>query len=220
MTYTSESQSLSPSAEIQLFELSDFNPSNRNEVFYFTNAGAGVSFAGVAYQPLACSIEGIEHTGEGSSPQPTFTITDYEYQVSNRMAQFGGLEGSTLTYRKTRKKFLDGQPAADPTAYRIVDSFLVAQSPKGVYGVEIEFKLESPNDFQNDYISRPMIAKCSYIYRKAQCGYAGKEMFDINDKRTVDPKKDKCSKSLTGCSKRFGKVVLPFGGFPSLDSYT
>ena len=57
---------------------------------------------------------------------------------------------------------------------------------------------------------------CLWVYRSADCGYAGPPVQDINGKPTSDPTKDACRKTLSACKARFGvHGVLNTSAFPA-----
>lgn len=215
----SEVQSLSIDAEIELFELSNYNPDSPGDVFRFTNH-IGVIFGGVSYNPIPCELEGISYTSEGSLPRPKIRISDAGGYISALINGYGGIEGSTITIRRTLRKFLDGESTANSFAEKPRDVFIVSQKTQEVPGRIVEFELSAAIDFIDEQLpGRYALQRCSAVYRNVDtgCTYAGSRYFDINNKATLDPKKDVCSKSIDGCEKRFGKKVgLPFMGFPGL----
>lgn len=220
MPIAADLQALSHDAEVELFQLSGYNRQSPSESFYFVN-GTGVSFGGIAYNPLACAISGVEYTGEGSLPRPRLTVADTQRIISGLVYFYGGIEGSQLTLRKTLKRYLDGGEAADASAIKSVDIWQVSQCTKEIPGQVIEWELSSPIDLTSEVLpSRPLMRLCSWVYRSrdgtGNCPYTGTAMFTIDNKRTLDPKLDQCGKTVTSCTKRFGNTVLPFGGMPGL----
>lgn len=208
---------LEQGAEIELFQLSNYNPLSPYEFLAFSNC-LGVVFQGISYVPIPCEIEGIEYKSEGALPRPKFRIADPNQLISGLILLHGGLEGAKITVLKTLKQFLDGQPTADPTAVKPVDQYLVSHRVKEIPGHEIEFELCSFIDFVNESLpGRPCITKCPWTYRGPECGYTG-PFRNISGNPTTNKDKDRCGKRLTDCSKRFGKnTVLPFGGFVGLE---
>ena len=85
----------------------------------------------------------------------------------------------------------------------------------------VEFELAPKLDLVNVQIPRRTIEEfCPWKYRESECGYTGRECFDINDQKittgTQEQKEDAdiCGKRLKSCQKRFGRDDdLPFGGF-------
>jgi lambda family phage minor tail protein L len=208
--------SLDLDAEITLFQLSNFDPSNLSDTFNFC-AYSGVSFGGITYNPLSCEVEGIKYSSDGGLPRPKLKVVDVGSLVSGLIYLYGGIEGATVTIRKTLKRFLDGEITADPTAEKPRDIFVVSQITNLVPGAIVEIELSASFDFIDETVPRRMAARtCPWKYRGVECGWTGR-YFDINNRPTLDSKLDVCSKSIDACQKRFGKnAPLPFGGFVTL----
>jgi lambda family phage minor tail protein L len=160
----------------------------------------------------------LQYTGEGSLPRPRLTVGDTSKIISGLVYFYGGIEGAKLTLRSTLKRYLDGQPTADPTAIKAMDSFTVSQRTQEIPGQAIEFELAAPIDFVEESVpARHALPNCPWIYRGAECSYSGAARYTIDNRRTLDPAQDVCAKTLTACTKRFGRnAVLPFGGMPGL----
>jgi len=217
MPITSDYQSLAHDAEIELFSIVGYNSLSPNETFYFCNH-LGVSFNKIPYLPIECAIEGIQYTGEGSLPRPKLTVSDTKKILSSLMYFYGGIEGSKFTIQRTVKRYLDGQPYADATAIKFSDSFKISQCVQEIPGVLLEFEMAAAIDFVDESApSRPALPLCPWIYRGAECGYSRNQGWTIDNRKTNDPKKDVCAKTVTACAKHFGQnAVLPHGGFPGL----
>lgn len=203
--------------EVTMYQLSGYDESSPFDSFNFSNY-SGVVFGGVSYTPLPCELEGLKFSSQGSLPRPKFKIVDAGGLISNLIYLYDGIEGSKVKIRKTLKRFLDGQPSTDPTAEKPVETFLVSQITNLIPGTIVEVELCASFDFVDEEIPRRIAARtCPWKYRGVECGYTGSRYFDINNRPTLDPKFDVCSKSIDGCQKRFGKKIpLPFGGFPAL----
>lgn len=224
MPIISDLQSLSHDAEIELFELTEFDRSDPFAAFRFCNgavAVTGTSFNGSLYQPIACEIDGIHYTSEGAAPRPKLRVSDAGVIISNLIHEHGGLEGSILTLRKTLRRYLDDQATADGTAVKTTDIYTLSHVTQEIPGKVIEFELVSSWDFVEEILpNRRCIIKCPWIYRSPQCGYTGTAMFTIANQPTSDEDEDRCAKTLTACRKRFGnKATLPYGGFPGLQRF-
>ena len=222
MPIISNLQSLQHDAVITLFRLTGYNVSAPNESFFFTN-NIGVAFEGRSYNPVPCEITGLDITSEGALPRPTLTIADPAteggaFLISSLIRLYGGLEGAKLDFSVTTKNYLDGQPDAGQNAIALYDSYVVSQRIREIPGKIIEFELSSAIDFVEEVLpSRHCIKKCPWRYRGNECGYTGSQGYTLSNTRTADPKLDQCSKTVTACTKRFGRrAVLPFGGFPAL----
>lgn len=82
--------------------------------------------------------------------------------------------------------------------------------------VMVQFALQSALDLDGVLIPARQIIRnvCTWQYRGDGCFYNGGPVADENDNPTTDPNKDRCSRRLSGCKKRFGNNgVLPFGSF-------
>jgi lambda family phage minor tail protein L len=237
MAIISDLQSLSHDAEIELFELTNFinldddplfNWSDQDlyadRIFRFTNVATnlqGTYFGGDRYYPIACEINGISYTSEGSPPRPKLLVSDAASVVSDIIEDFSLLEGSILTIKKTLRRYLDDQPTADSTAFKPVDVYTISHVAKQIPGKVVEFELVSAWDFVEEILpNRRCIRKCPWIYRSASCGYAGNEMYDLNNQPTFDLEQDRCAKTVTACAVHFGKTsVLYHGGYPGLQRF-
>lgn len=72
---------------------------------------------------------------------------------------------------------------------------------------------------------RIQLARCLFTYRKwvgdrfsyedATCPYHGDTCINAAG-YTVDPKDDRCGKTINDCKARFGDAPLPFAGFPEM----
>lgn len=216
--------SLEPDAIIPLFTLSDFNLLSPKDSLRFCNY-TGVSFDGDEYLALGCEAEGFNLIGQGAIPNPVLrvsnvgrVISDWLYKVKTEPNY--RLEGSTITRVLTQKKFLDGQPSANAAVKSFIpDIFMLNQVSAETYAA-IEFVLSTAFDIENLTLpARAALRSCAWLYRSTECGYTGTEMYDLNNNVTLDPKLDKCNKSLAACKRRFGSFgVLPFGGMPGLSS--
>jgi lambda family phage minor tail protein L len=149
----------------------------------------------------------------------------------------GDLTGATVTRIRTFKKFLDGQPDADPDAHFEPDIYRVDRKSAHIPGVSVEFELASIIDQRGRELPAYVCMRdyCPLIYRrwtgtefdysKATCPYVGFDgnppatagaFFRRDGTSTVNPAEDKCGKRLSDCVDRFGDRPLPYGGFPGM----
>lgn len=221
-------QSLAHDADVMLFELTNYDPNSTTEIYRFTNF-VGVTFGGYKYNPIACEIDGIQYTSEGAAARPKLRISDVTEDpdnpgsllISNMIRLYDGLEGATLTIKKTLRTFLADGDTPDSTAYLVMDICMISHRSQDIPGVGVEFELTNPIDFVNEILpGRRAIPKCPWRYRGTECGYTGSG-YTIANVSTSDPDLDICAKTVTACEKRFGKTAtLPFGGFPGLQRMT
>lgn len=218
----SESQKLRPSDEIELFELSRYNPNSPFDTYYFSNA-SGVVFDDVTYSPLNCQIEGIEHNSEGKAAQPKLTLTDVSFQgksiISDLILRFNGLENAILKYRTTLRMYLSGQQTSNPLGVTKPKKFYVRQVSRMVPAKEIEVNLTTALGMVDSVgFGKLLMPRCRYVFEDDQCTYSGTKMYDVYGNPTLDEKKKGCGKSVTNCRQYFGSnAILPFGGEPGVD---
>lgn len=228
MSIESEVQNLSPSAIIDLYQL-DLT-SLGDTVYYFHNGTNGVTsdvvWQGQAYTPFPIETDGYEVTAQGEVPRPRIRVSNILGVISTLMSSFDDLIGAKFTRKRTFLKYLDAvnftggvNPDADPTVEFVDEVYFidrkVAENPEFV-----EFELTSPWDVQGVKLPNRQIIQntCPWVYRGAECGYAGGDVADINNNEVGDPAyngTDACAKNVRACELRFGEnATLPFGGFP------
>lgn len=209
-----ELSSLSISEEVYLFQLSGYDLNNKGDTFCFSNT-IGATFGRVAYQPIACKIEGIEFKSDGPAPTPNLTVADPANIITN-LAPRQGFEGCSLLMLVTHRSFLDDLPSADATAIKYRERYTVTQRLEHIPGYQIKFEV-STLDFINKKCGRPATRKCPYSYRGEWCRYTGTDLFTIEGARTLDPSSDECGRERTDCEKR--KNGANFGGFVGLQRF-
>lgn len=231
MSLQSEAQSLSPSGVISLFTVD--STSMGGPIMHFVqgseNDGA-VIFNQVEYQPIDVQFEGLEVSGAGALPTPKIRISNVDGLAQALVSTYGELLGCTLYRVRTYKKFLDGQPEADPEAFYGPDIFRFERKTSE-NGVFIEWELSASIDQEGKQLPGRTVIRntCLWRYRyfnpttgrfdysKAQCPYTGSQSYDINDQPVASPAEDVPSRRLSCCRVRFGKKnPLPFGGFPGV----
>ncbi len=212
-------------AIIPLFAFTNYNLLAPNESLRFCNY-TGVVYEGMEFMALGCESDGWDFVGQGAIANPTLKVSNVGRVISDWLFKIKSnsnyrLEGATLIRVLTQKKFLDGQPNENDAIKSFTpDKFVIEQVPAETYQA-VEFKLSTAFDIDGLTLpSRSALRSCPWIYRSPECGYTGSKMFDLNDQYTTAKYKDKCSKSLSGCRARFGvNAILPFGGFPGLNSF-
>ena len=100
-----------------------------------------------------------------------------------------------------------------------------AEFPEDIYFIDrkasenrmfIEFELASSLDLNGVKLPRRQVLQniCPWIYRSAECSYAGGAVADINDDSVTDLALDVCGKRVVSCKLRHGVTsTLPFGAF-------
>ena len=224
---STEIQSLSPSAIIELFEL-EVDP---NQNLYF-HAGTNelqqpVIWQGITYSPLPIQAEGFDMSSEGTLPRPKMSIANIQGLFSSLIRRYDDLIGLKVIRKRTFAKYLDaenfpdGNPIADPSAH-LPDEVWYIDKKASENNLIIQWELASAYDLQGVQLPRRQVIQnyCQWKYRGGECGYTG-GYYDINDKPCISKTQDQCAKRVSSCQVRFNSIyggankpVLPFGGFP------
>lgn len=196
-----EVQKLEVDAMIELFTL-DVSPLG-GSVFRFHNmqakdpAGTNISLTGditfnsQTYAARPIKVEGIEYTGQGQKPRPRIRIANLEALVSGLVLDYDDLIGAIVTRTRTLRKFLDGQPGADPTAIFPTDTFYITQKEVEDHTV-IVFSMADPTELQGVTLpNRKFIASaCREQYRGEVCQYAGDPIYELDGTPITGPFND------------------------------
>lgn len=224
MSIAADIQSLSPSAEIELFVLDSTNlPDGTISPFH---AGTNllrqpITWQGVVYTPLPIEAEGFDISTKGTLPRPKLRVANINGLFSAAAEENDDLVGCKVTRKRTLLKYLDAvnfpggvNPNADTNQYLPDDVWYVEQKMAENRYV-VEWELASVFDLQGVMLpSRQIIQdSCPWKYRGVDCGYTGTNYFDAFDQPTTQSG-DTCAKHLSSCKKRFGNETLPFGGYP------
>jgi lambda family phage minor tail protein L len=206
-----------------LVEMFDFDLSSvtgdANDVFYFTNQlkpdNAKIVWQGRTYDPLPILSTGYEKTTAGQIPQPSLTVANVLGTLTQAVNSYGDMVGAKVTRRRTLGKYLDGEPAADPTQEFPIDVYYIEQKTSE-NAIAITWTLVSTLDLEGLQLPKRIITQnhCQWRYRSSECGYTGGPVADELDRLTADPAADVCGKRLKSCQLRFGNQSLPYGGFP------
>jgi len=186
-------------------------------------------FDGNTYVPFPMEITGFKKSSEGPLPRPSMRISNVTGFISQQLLAYNDFIGAKVSRYRTFAKYLDGQPAEDPSA-RKVEIYFVEQK-KNETKAAVELLLVSPVDIMDVKLpSRAMyVNTCMWQYKGGDCGWPGTDSglyFDTNDLPVVSQQDDVCGKRLTSCKKRFcsfngtdfddPNAKLPYGAFPSL----
>lgn len=182
-----------------------------------------VVWDGDTYSPFPVEASGFELSGRGTLPQPKLRVANVTGLISALCFELDDLVGATLTRKRTLVKYLDAvnftggvNPTADPSQ-AFPDEIWTVNRKAEENSVFVDFELAAAFDVSGVKLPRrPVIANvCPWLYRGAECGYAGGPVADINDVATSDSAVDQCGKRLASCKLRFGAFAeLPYGGFP------
>lgn len=192
--------------------------------------GQIVEFDGESYPPVPLEADGFEWSGQGPLPTPRLTISNINLVMSGLVQEFRDLVGAKVTRLRTLKRFLDGQPSADPAAHFPLDIYRIERKSAQTK-VAIEWELAAAMDQEGRKVPGRQITRlCDQRYRvwdpdtetfdysKATCPYVGAQSYDRFGNPVGSGAEDTCNKQLvTGCQARFGEsATLPFRGFPGV----
>jgi lambda family phage minor tail protein L len=204
---------------------------NAGSIIYFHSGvsavGEDIIWQSRKYYAYPIYADGFEQSGTGQFPRPVLRVANALSIISQYLESFDDLLGATVKRRRTYVKYLDGvnfggsNPTADPTAELPIETFRIDRK-SSENDLAVEFELAAPWDVEGVQLPRRTIVKnvCAWRYKGSECGYvlptgAGAKYWNEFDKLTTRTS-DKCSKTLSGCAKRFTNAYegLPYGGFP------
>ena len=219
---------LAPSAIIELFELQlDSTLHGSSDVYRF-HAGSNadvtgnIVWNGNAYTRMPVVADGFEMRSAGALPQPTITIANLDGNMTtvlalvNQTTAGNDLTGATVKRIRTLKRYIDGESSADPNAKFPDEIWRISRKATETRDI-VTFELSSAFDLVGQKIPKRQIVAntCQWIYRSAECGYAGSNYFDVNGNSVSALADDVCGKRIASCKLRFGENgELPFGSFP------
>lgn len=225
MTIESDIQKLAPGALVELFVLDATALGGTVTRFHsgLNELKSSVVWNGATYTPFPIEASGFELSGRGTLPQPKIRVANVTGLISALCIELDDLVGATLTRKRTLVKYLDAvnftggiNPTADPTQ-GFADEVWTVNRKAEENKVFVEFELAAAFDVAGIKLPRRQVVAnvCPWVYRSAECGYAGGAVADINDAATAVLASDQCGKRLASCKLRFGAFAeLPFGGFP------
>jgi lambda family phage minor tail protein L len=227
MTIASEIQLLSPSALIELFVL-DANKYAGGVLYWHagTNELTGdIVWGGQTYSRFPIEASGFDKRSGGTTPRPTITAANVGGTLAASARQYSDFMGCKLTRIRTFARYLDAvnfpggvNPSADPSAAFPPDIYYVdrktAETP-----TLIQWELAAAFDMVGVMLPRRQVIQncCAWVYRSAECGFAGGAVAIEDGTATTVLANDKCGKRLSDCRLRFPQpATLPFGGFPGV----
>jgi len=177
---------LAPNAIIELFELElDATLHGASTVYYWhagtnENVTGDIIYGGNTYVRLPVEATGFDYTSTGSLPRPTLRVANLMGDVTallllvNATTAGNDLGGAIVRRIRTLKKFLDGEPGADPDARFPTEVWYVDRKSNENRDV-VEFELASKLDLAGQMIPRRQVIAnvCQWKYRGAECGYTG-----------------------------------------------
>lgn len=189
---------------------------------------AAIIWQGNAYNPMPVKAEGFDVVAKGSLPTPTLELADGTGLFRAASRAYNDLVGAKFTRYKTYRKYLDGEPLADPNAHYPIDVFFIERKTKQM-GVEIAWELAALTSTQGKRLPGRIILKdiCDQRYRVwdpdlldfdyagVTCPYTGTDYFNELGQACAQAD-DNCGQRLSACQLRYGTDPLPFRGFPGV----
>lgn len=229
-------QTMTPGSIIEMFQLELNSVQHGLTETYYFHAGANMDgygelvWAGQNYLRFPVQADGFEYNGKGSLPRPKVRISNATGAITTILLGLpNGLEGAKVTRVRTLARYLDAanfEGGVNP--YGTPDP--TAEFPREIYYIDrksnenreiVEFELAAAFDIAGVRApKRQCIGNiCQWVYRSAECSYAGTNYFNIGDEPVLDPELDQCGKRLSSCRARFGATAeLPYGSFPGIGS--
>lgn len=188
-----------------------------------------VYWQGNQYVPYPIEADGFEMKVKDAMPRPKLRAANVNHTFTSLLETADDLVGCTVRRWRTFKRFLDGQPSADPTKHLAVDDYVIerkiTQNP-----IYIEWELSAWLDQQGVMLPKRQVLRdfCPWVYRywdgtqfkydKVTCPYTVEQSGAYFDEQgnACTPDQDRCGKRLSDCKKRYGNNPLPFGGFPGV----
>ncbi len=219
---------LAPSAIIEMFELRLDSSLHGSSDVYRWHSGANdqvtgnIVWNGETYFRAPVQADGFEYKNGGTLPRPTLSVANLDGAVTalllgvNLTTPGNDLTGATVKRIRTLKRYIDGESSADPNAKFPDEIWRISRKATETRDI-VTFELSSAFDLAGQKIPKRQIVAntCQWIYRSAECGYAGSNYFDVNGNSVSALADDVCGKRIASCKLRFGENgELPFGSFP------
>lgn len=227
MTVREDTHTLAPLQLVEMFEWDDRNVGGTTIVRWHpgtTVANQPIFWQNLLYNPYPFEAEGFEMQGSGKLPRPTIRGSNIGGLLGAYLREMADALGAKVTRKRTLGKYLDaanfpgvGNPYASPNTHFPDEIYYVTRKVTE-NPIFIEIELAVPFDVEGINLPRRQViaGTCQWIYRSAECSYAGPPVQDINGVATSDPAKDACRKTLDACKARFGAYgVLRTSAFPA-----
>lgn len=196
---------------------------------------SSVTWKGDIYDPVDVESEGWERSAGGGMPTPLLRLSvsgdpsdtgTFSSILKALIINNEGLTGATITRTRTLRKFLDGEPSADPAAQFPTDLFKVDTMTRFTKHF-VEWELRAFLDQEGKKIpGRQVISEtCSHTYRRwdgaafiqGTCPYTGVNLFERDGTPTANEFDDVCGKRVSDCKLRFVfPEEIPHRGFPGV----
>lgn len=221
-----ELHTLKPKEWVELFVFDDTIIGGSQVLRWYSGTSSAdlpIVWQGFTYNPYPVQITGFEMNSAGQLPRPKLTGSNIGGLLGSYLESMSDALGSKVTRKRTLGKYLDavnftgGNPTADPNQYVPDETYYVAQKLRE-NPIFIEIELASAHDAAGILLPRRQViaGTCQWVYRSAECTYAGPAVQDINGNPTTSLSEDRCRKTLSACRARFGQNgVLMTSAFPS-----
>jgi lambda family phage minor tail protein L len=227
MTVREDAHALAPLQIVEMFVWDDRNIGGTNIIRWHpgtTVTEQPIYWQNILYNPFPIEGEGFEMQGAGKLPRPTLRGANIGGLLGAYLREMAGALGAKVTRKRTLGKYLDasnfpgvGNPYANPnTAFPDEIYFVSRKITENPIFVEVE--LAVPFDVEGINLPRRQViaSTCQWVYRSAECSYAGGPVQDIEGNPTSDLATDQCRKTLDACKARFGAFgVLRTSAFPA-----
>lgn len=220
-----EIQSLTPSAEIELFVID--TTAFGGDLIRFSSGknllNQPIVWQGEVYEPLPIDAEGFDLSSQGALPTPKLAVANVEGLFSSLAMELENLIGCKIIRKRTYGRFLDeinfpfGNPEADPSQH-LPDQIWFIDRKTREDRMVVEWELASAFDLAGVELPFGQVTKnfCRWVYRSPDCSWNG-AYYTKDDVETGDPQLDVCGKRLSSCKCRFGEsAVLPYGAYPGV----
>lgn len=187
-----------------------------------TITDGAIIWQGQTYNPMPIEASGFEVSATGKLPRPTLQAANIGGVLGNYLRSISDGLNAKVIRKRTLAKYLDavnfpeGNPYANPQTAFPDETFYVARKVNE-NPIFVEIELAVKFDVQGIALPRRQVIAgiCQWVYRSAECSYAGPPVEDINGVPTSDETKDRCRKTLDACQARFGDGVLRSSAFPA-----
>ena len=227
-TLASDLQKPSVGGLITFYQLDATNV-GASSIWYFTQAvkdTGPVLFNSQEYTPIDIKAEGFDISTGGTMPRPTLAVSNIDSTLAAEIIDYNDLLGCKLIRIRTLSKYLDGEPAADPTVEFPRDIYIIHKKVAQNKQI-VQWELAAKIDLSNLKIPKRQILRdtCTHTYRhydggfiytNVSCPYTGSSYFEFDGTPTANAVEDVCGRKLSDCKLRYplDSDQLPTRAFP------
>lgn len=133
---------------VELFVL-DTTPIGGSMIYRYTpSSHTPISFSGHEYIPLPIAMQGLDRNLDSAPGRVALTLSSMNSMIFASIISLGDLVGARVTYIRTFKNFLDGQPQGGSNQSFPVQRFVIYQktmfSPQGIEFI-LTTEIDRPN---------------------------------------------------------------------------